>query len=162
MLVEGDIEAVGINVEVWRQAVGTLCSAAERAEIAGGRDRRSSRVVVRIGPGRRGRLADMVRVERVRDDGRRIRKISPPDLTLRHKQENLAGHHSSEFRVEAVGCDADEDFAGRYRCQPTWGSRRQRAAFAQDLGRAVGESLMYLARWLGIWSRPAFGQRTAA
>lgn len=34
VLVEGDIEAGGINVEVWRQAIGTPCLASERADIA--------------------------------------------------------------------------------------------------------------------------------
>ena len=34
VLVEGDIEAGGINVEVWRQAVGTPCLATERGDIA--------------------------------------------------------------------------------------------------------------------------------
>jgi hypothetical protein len=34
VLVEGDIKAGGINVEVWREAVGTPCLAAERRDIA--------------------------------------------------------------------------------------------------------------------------------
>jgi molybdopterin-guanine dinucleotide biosynthesis protein B len=34
VLVEGDIEAGGVNVEVWRQAMGTPCLAAERGDIA--------------------------------------------------------------------------------------------------------------------------------
>lgn len=33
VLVEGDIEAGGINVEVWRQTMGTPCLAAERGDI---------------------------------------------------------------------------------------------------------------------------------
>ena len=34
VLVEGDIEAGGTNVEVWRQSLGTPCLATERADIA--------------------------------------------------------------------------------------------------------------------------------
>lgn len=63
VLVEGDIEAGGINVEVWRQAVGTPCLAAERADIAAVVTDDHPAVAVPIWP-RTGvaRLADLVRV----------------------------------------------------------------------------------------------------
>ena len=51
VLVEGDIEAGGINVEIWRQALGTPSLATECADIAAARPTIIPRWRSRSGPG---------------------------------------------------------------------------------------------------------------